>query len=81
MAILLLQGCDWYRSLKLMDKKQESEWMEAQKIGISGDLIAAAERHLEFLAAVDRRRFLYDGPLLERAIYRYTLTFFWEFVA
>lgn len=54
-----------------MDKKQESEWAEAQMIGISGDLVASAKRQLEFLAAVDRRRFLYDGPLLERAIYRY----------
>ncbi|KAK8942145.1 hypothetical protein KSP40_PGU019891 [Platanthera guangdongensis] len=54
-----------------MEKEQESEWLEAQKIVISEDLVAAAEQQLRFLAAVDRRRFLYDGPLLERAIHRY----------
>ena len=56
-----------------MDNAQESEWAEAQNIVISEDLVAAAKQQLEFLAAVDRRRFLYDGPILERAIHRYTL--------
>lgn len=54
-----------------MDKGQEFEWAEAQKIAISKDLVAAANQQLEFLAAVDRQRFLYEGPLLERAIHRY----------
>lgn len=54
-----------------MDKNQEIEWLEAQKINISEDLVAAAKQQLEFLAAVDRRRCLYDGPVLERAIHRY----------
>lgn len=54
-----------------MEREQELEWLEAQKIVFSEDLVAAAEKQLQFLAAVDRRRFLYDGPLLERAIHRY----------
>ncbi|CAK9148513.1 unnamed protein product [Ilex paraguariensis] len=54
-----------------MEKNQELEWVEAQKIGISQDLVAAAKQQLKFLAAVDKNRHLYDGPALERAIYRY----------
>ncbi|XP_058186108.1 glycine-rich domain-containing protein 1-like isoform X3 [Rhododendron vialii] len=54
-----------------MEKEQELEWAEAQKIGITVDLVAAAKRQLKFLAAVDRNRWLYEGPALERAIYRY----------
>ncbi|KAH7656517.1 Glycine-rich domain-containing protein-like protein [Dioscorea alata] len=54
-----------------MDKNQEIEWLEAQKITISEDLVATAKQQLEFLAEVDRRRCLYDGPVLERAIHRY----------
>lgn len=53
-----------------MDAQQELEWMEAQKIGISVDLVAVAKKQLQFLAAVDRNRHLYDGPALARAIYR-----------
>lgn len=49
---------------------QKLEWLEAQKIEISVDLFAAAKQQLQFLAAVDRNRYLYDGPALERAIYR-----------
>ncbi|KAH0929645.1 hypothetical protein HID58_015372 [Brassica napus] len=49
----------------------EVEWLEAQKIETSVDLLAAAKQQLLFLAAVDRNRCLYDGPALERAIYRY----------
>lgn len=55
-----------------MEKEQEVEWIKAQNIGISVDLVAAAQKQLLFLAAVDRNRFLYEGPALERAIYRYT---------
>ncbi|XP_022751143.1 glycine-rich domain-containing protein 1-like [Durio zibethinus] len=54
-----------------LEKKQELEWIEAQKIEISLDLVDAAKKQLEFLAAVDRNRWLYDGPTLQRAIYRY----------
>ncbi|XVE83016.1 hypothetical protein DITRI_Ditri16bG0052600 [Diplodiscus trichospermus] len=54
-----------------LEKQQELEWIEAQKIEISLDLVAAAKKQLEFLAAVDRNRWLYDGPTLQRAIYRY----------
>ncbi|KAF7098008.1 hypothetical protein CFC21_099777 [Triticum aestivum] len=54
-----------------MDAEQESQWAAAQGIGIGEDLVPAALRHLEFLAAVDRRRWLYEGPLLHRAIHRY----------
>lgn len=53
-----------------MEMEQELEWIEAQKIGISVDLVAAAKRQLQFLASVDRNRYLYEGPLLNRAIYR-----------
>ncbi|KAF4353413.1 hypothetical protein F8388_005015 [Cannabis sativa] len=54
-----------------MAMEQELEWIEAQNIGISVDLVAVAKRQLQFLAAVDRNRSLYDGPVLNRAIYRY----------
>ncbi|RWR77881.1 glycine-rich domain-containing protein 1 [Cinnamomum micranthum f. kanehirae] len=54
-----------------MDEKQELAWLEAQKIVISVDLVAAAKKQLQFLAAVDKNRCLYEGPLLSKAIYRY----------
>ncbi|KAJ8638191.1 hypothetical protein MRB53_012458 [Persea americana] len=54
-----------------MDEKQELAWLEAQKIVISVDLVAAAKQQLQFLAAVDKNRCLYEGPLLSKAIYRY----------
>ncbi|KAG0478119.1 hypothetical protein HPP92_012838 [Vanilla planifolia] len=54
-----------------METEQEREWFAAQKIVFSEDLVAAAKQQLEFLAAVDQRRYLYDGPLLERAVHRY----------
>lgn len=53
-----------------MEAGQEFEWNEAQKILVSVDLVAAAKQQLQFLAAVDRNRYLYDGPALKRAIYR-----------
>lgn len=53
-----------------MNKRQEEEWNEAQKILIGEDLVAVAQRQLEFLAAVDRRPWLYNSPGVERAIYR-----------
>lgn len=53
--------------------EQELEWIEAQKIGISVDLVAVAKRQLQFLAAVDRNRYLCEGPALHRAIYRFTI--------
>ena len=51
------------------------EWVEAQKIETSVDLLATAKQQLLFLAAVDRNRCLYDGPALSRAIYRYNPKF------
>ncbi|KAJ0987506.1 hypothetical protein J5N97_005862 [Dioscorea zingiberensis] len=54
-----------------MDRDQELEWLAAQKITISEDLVAAAKQQLAFLSAVDRRRFLYAGPIVDRAIHRY----------
>ncbi|KAL3844933.1 hypothetical protein ACJIZ3_002336 [Penstemon smallii] len=54
-----------------MEREQELEWKEAQSIVINVDLVSAAKRHLEFLAAVDRKRWLYEGQGLDRAIYRY----------
>lgn len=53
-----------------MEMEQELEWIEAQKIGISVDLVAAAKLQLQFLEAVDRKRYLYEGTALLRAIYR-----------
>jgi hypothetical protein len=53
-----------------MDNGQELEWLEAQRILISQDLVAVAKQQLLFLEAVDRNRCLYDGPVLDRAIHR-----------
>ena len=53
-----------------MEREQELEWKEAQRIVINVDLVAAAKRQLKFLAEVDRNRWLYEGPALETAIYR-----------
>ncbi|KAG6433557.1 hypothetical protein SASPL_105171 [Salvia splendens] len=53
-----------------MEKQQNLEWEAAQSIAISVDLVSAAKKQLKFLAAVDRNRWLYDGPALDRAIYR-----------
>jgi hypothetical protein len=54
-----------------MEKQQELEWAKAQKIATNVDLVAAAKKQLRFLAEVDRHRYLYDGPSLDRAIHRY----------
>ncbi|KAL4582403.1 hypothetical protein LXL04_006951 [Taraxacum kok-saghyz] len=54
-----------------MDMEQESEWKAAQNIFISEDLVAAAKHQLQFLAVVDRNRWLYEGQTLQWAIYRY----------
>ncbi|KAF8673413.1 hypothetical protein HU200_048977 [Digitaria exilis] len=55
-----------------MDGEQAARWAAAQEeVPVGADLVAAALRQLEFLAAVDRRRWLYEGPLLDRAIRRY----------
>lgn len=56
-----------------MDEKQEQEWIEAQKIVVSVDLVSAAKQQLQFLAAVDKNRYLYEGPLLSKVIYRYAI--------
>ncbi|WCJ32038.1 hypothetical protein M5689_013483 [Euphorbia peplus] len=54
-----------------MESEHQSEWLEAQKIAISVDLLGAAKKHLHFLAAVDKNRYLYEPPALQYAIYRY----------
>ncbi|KAK4367906.1 hypothetical protein RND71_011698 [Anisodus tanguticus] len=54
-----------------MEMEQQLEWNEAQKIVINIDLVAAAKQHLEFLATIDRNRWLNEGPGLNMAIYRY----------
>ncbi|MED6138549.1 hypothetical protein PIB30_075235 [Stylosanthes scabra] len=54
-----------------MEKEQELEWGEAQKIIVSEDLLAKAKQQFLFLAEVDRNRCLYGGSVLERATYRY----------
>ncbi|MCD9645479.1 hypothetical protein HAX54_034440 [Datura stramonium] len=54
-----------------MEMEQQLEWNEAQKIEINVDLVAAAKQHIEFLATLDRNRWLNEGPGLNIAIYRY----------
>lgn len=58
------------RKAEAMEMEQELEWKKAQKTVINVDLVAAAKRQLEFLAAVDRNRWLYEGPAIDIAIYR-----------
>lgn len=54
-----------------MEEAQQMEWEKAQEISFSVDLSAATKQHLQFLAAVDSTGGgLYEGPALERAIYR-----------
>ncbi|KAH6759921.1 DNA-binding protein [Perilla frutescens var. frutescens] len=53
-----------------MEKQQELEWEAAQSTEINVDLVSAAKTQLKFLAAIDRNRWLYEGPGLDRAIYR-----------
>ncbi|GER30738.1 hypothetical protein STAS_06697, partial [Striga asiatica] len=53
-----------------MEMEQELEWNKAQSIEISIDLLSAAKRQLNFLEAVDRHRWLYEGPALDMAIHR-----------
>jgi hypothetical protein len=64
------QSARWEKEEE-MDGEQEARWLAAQGVAVGADMVAAALRQLEFLAAVDRRRWLYEGPLLERAIHRY----------
>ncbi|XP_021743718.1 glycine-rich domain-containing protein 2-like isoform X2 [Chenopodium quinoa] len=47
------------------------EWSEAQKITLSADLETSARQLLKFLAEIDKNHTLYEGPVLDRAIYRY----------
>ncbi|XP_039020240.1 glycine-rich domain-containing protein 1-like isoform X2 [Hibiscus syriacus] len=54
-----------------MEQDQALVWAEAQNLAISVDLVALTKQQLQFLAEVDRNRSLYDGPILDRAIYRY----------
>ncbi|KAJ8439997.1 hypothetical protein Cgig2_022679 [Carnegiea gigantea] len=57
--------------MKHHQKGQEVEWSKAQKIAVSVDLIPAAKQLLQFLAAIDRNRHLYQGPTLDHAIHRH----------
>ncbi|CAN1823325.1 Glycine-rich domain-containing protein 1, partial [Linum perenne] len=50
---------------------REAEWLEAQKILTSVDLVVAAKLQLAFLAAVDNNRWLYEETALVNCIYRY----------
>nr|VDD59951.1 unnamed protein product [Brassica oleracea] len=52
-----------FSQLTGMEKEivQNLEWLEAQKIEISIDLIAEANKHLQFLGVVDRNRWLYNA--------------------
>ncbi|CAH1429624.1 unnamed protein product, partial [Lactuca virosa] len=54
-----------------METEQESKWNAAQSIFISEDLLTADKLQLQFLAVVDRNRWLYQGHTLQWAIYRY----------
>ncbi|EOA12726.1 hypothetical protein CARUB_v10028152mg [Capsella rubella] len=53
------------------EEEQKLEWLESQKIETSIDLFAAAKQQLQFLAVVEHKPWLYHGPILEKAIYRY----------
>ncbi|XP_031385118.1 glycine-rich domain-containing protein 2-like isoform X2 [Punica granatum] len=53
------------------DNTQELDWSKAQGVVITVDLVKAAKRQLQFLAAVDSAHCLYDGPALDHAIDRY----------
>lgn len=53
-----------------MEIEQQLEWNEAQKIVINVDLVPAANQHLQFLATIDRNRWLNEAPALDIAIYR-----------
>lgn len=53
-----------------MEKQQELEWEAAQSTEINVDLVSVAKTQLKFLAVIDRNRWLYEGPGLDRAIYR-----------
>jgi hypothetical protein len=66
-----ISRCFEWEKEEEMDGEQEARWLAAQGVAVGADMVAAALRQLEFLAAVDRRRWLYEGPLLERAIHRY----------
>ncbi|MFS7936104.1 putative Glycine-rich domain-containing protein [Helianthus anomalus] len=53
-----------------MPNQQDQEWDEAQKIVISINLATAAKKHLQFLVVADKNGHLYDGLVLEEAIFR-----------
>ncbi|KAL5976723.1 hypothetical protein ACLOJK_021056 [Asimina triloba] len=61
----LVKGLSLSLTADNMDKNQESEWLEAQKIFIGNELIDAAKQQLQFLAGVDRNRYLYDDIILK----------------
>ena len=52
------------------EKRKRGEWFEVQKIVISEDLVAFAKKQFQFLAVVEKHRCLYDGPTLQKTIYK-----------
>ena len=67
--------CSWRRWG--MEKEQELEWLETQKIVISEDLVGIAKKmQLQSLAIVDKHGCLYDGPTLQITIYWYNVYWF-----
>ncbi|KAD4586251.1 hypothetical protein R6Q59_035404 [Mikania micrantha] len=54
-----------------MEKWEDPEWVEAQKIVVTTDLVTATKKHLKFLKAVYENSELYNGRVLEQAIFRY----------
>ncbi|KAJ7529008.1 hypothetical protein O6H91_15G030100 [Diphasiastrum complanatum] len=63
----------YYVDFPQKDEKtqQEAELKAATSLGISIDLVRAARRQLSFLRAINSLPFLYSGPAVDRAIYRY----------
>lgn len=55
----------------MFDHTPNMEWCKAQQqIVLSVDLVQAAKQQLRFLSTIDDIGCLYDGPAVERAIYR-----------
>lgn len=52
-----------------MEGAQELEWIKAQEILMSVDLVKAAKQQLQFLTVIDKIQCLHDVPTLDHAIY------------
>ncbi|PKI40394.1 glycine-rich domain-containing protein 2-like [Punica granatum] len=55
----------------MKEEAQQMEWSKAREVVFSVDLVEAAKQQLQFLAVVNSIGSLYNGPALDRAIYRY----------